>query len=125
MHNSLEIARLTAEAACEKKAFDTLILDLRGLTYVADFFVICSGSNTTQVGAVSDGIEQMLAREGVRSSHIEGRAGSAWVLMDYGDVVVHIFDQQTRVYYSLEKLWHDAPRMPLAAHARALADRSS
>ena len=122
MHNSLEIALLTAEAAGEKKAFDTLILDLRGLAYVADFFVICSGSNTTQVGAISDGIEHILAQQRVRPSHIEGQAGSTWVLMDYGDVVVHIFDQHTRIYYSLEKLWHDAPRIPLPANGKVMAD---
>ena len=125
MVNSLEAAQLMAEAADEKKAFDILILDLRGLTYLADYFVICSGSNTTQVGAIADQILQALAMQGIRTSHIEGQAGSTWVLMDYGDVVVHIFDEQTRIYYSLEKLWHDAPRVSRRVGRRTLQSASS
>ena len=118
MLNSLESAQLCAEAADDKKAFDILILDLRSLTYISDFFVICSATNTTQVSAISDGIGQMLARNGIYPSHIEGEADATWVLMDYGDVVVHIFDEQTRVYYSLDKLWGDAPRMSVVAGHR-------
>ena len=113
MRNSRETALLTAEAADDKKASNILVLDLRGLTYIADYFMICSGSNPAQVGAVSDWIEQTLARSGEHVSHIEGQAEASWVLMDYGDVVVHIFDEQARVYYNLEKLWGDAPRVPL------------
>jgi ribosome-associated protein len=120
MVNSLEAAQLMAEAADEKKAYDILILDLRGLTYLADYFVICSGSNTTQVGAIADQIMQVLAMQGVRTSHVEGQAGSTWVLMDYGDVVVHIFDEQARIYYSLEKLWNDAPRVAHRVDRRRL-----
>jgi ribosome-associated protein len=112
MYNSLEAARLCAEAADTKKAFDILVLDLRGLTYITDYFVICSGSNTTQVGAISDWIGKTLAAAGIHPSHIEGVSEERWVLMDYGDVVVHIFDEQTRLHYSLEKLWGDAPRIP-------------
>lgn len=120
MLNSLEAAQLSAEAADNKKAFDILILDLRSLTYITDYFVICSASNTTQVGAISDGVGQALAKAGVHPSHVEGEAEASWVLMDYGDIVVHIFDEQTRIYYSLEKLWGDAPRIPLAAPLKAL-----
>jgi len=125
MHNSLEAARLCAEAADDKKAFDILILDLRGLTYITDYFVICSGSNITQVGAISDWIGQSLAGAGIRPSHMEGEAEASWVLMDYGDVVVHIFDEQTRIHYSLEKLWGDAPRISAAVRPTALQSSSS
>lgn len=114
-----------AEAAAEKKAYDILILDLRGLTYLTDYFVICSGSNITQVGAIADQIMQGLARHGVHASHVEGQAGSTWVLMDYGDVVVHIFDEQARIYYSLEKLWNEAPRVPQRTGHRTLQGASS
>lgn len=110
MRDSLEAARLCAAAANNKKAFDVLILDLRALTTIADYFVICSGNNTTQVSAICGGVGEALARAGVHPSHTEGENGSGWVLMDYGDVVVHIFDEQTRTYYGLEKLWGDAPR---------------
>jgi ribosome-associated protein len=125
MHNSLAAAQLCAEAADSKKAFDILILDLRGLTYITDYFVICSGCNVTQVGAISDGIGQTLARAGVHPSHVEGEAEASWVLMDYGDVVVHIFDEQTRIHYSLEKLWGDAPRIPLTVRSPAMQSSSS
>ncbi|MDA8422235.1 MAG: ribosome silencing factor [Nitrospiraceae bacterium] len=125
MHNSLEAAQLCALAADSKKAFDILILDLRRLTYITDYFVICSASNITQVSAIADGIGQALAQAGVHPSHVEGGLEASWVLMDYGDVVVHIFDQQTRTYYSLEKLWSDAPRIPVAAAQRTLQGISS
>ena len=114
------MAQRAAEAADGKKAFDILILDLRGLTSVADYFVLCSGSSTTQVGAIMDGIGQALANLGVHPGHIEGMSASTWVLMDYGDVVIHIFEEQTRAYYSLERLWGDAPCVPAAVHAPAL-----
>lgn len=115
MHNSLDAAQLCADAADSKKAFNIKILDLRELTYITDFFVICSGSNSTQVGAISDAIAQTLAKSGLHPSHVEGLAESSWVLMDYGDVVVHIFEEQTRLHYGLEKLWSDAPRVAAAA----------
>ncbi len=124
MLNSLEVAQHCAQAADDKKAFDILILDLRGLTYITDYFVICSGSNVTQVGAIADGIGQALARADLHPSHVEGEAEASWVLMDYGDVVVHIFDEQTRAYYCLEKLWGDAPRMQLMARSRTLQSTS-
>lgn len=117
MRNSLETALISAEAADEKKAYDILILDLRGLTDIADYFLVCSCSSSTQVGAVSDRIGEMLAGIGIRPSHIEGLSEARWVLMDYGDVVVHIFDEETRAYYRLEKLWGDAPRVPLPLKA--------
>jgi ribosome-associated protein len=120
MVNAREIAQQAAEAADSKKAFDILILDLRDLTSVADYFVLCSGGSTTQVGAITDGIGSALAREGVHPGHIEGAAASTWVLMDYGDVVIHIFEEQTRAYYCLERLWGDAPRVPVATTAPAL-----
>lgn len=120
MLSALETALLSAEAADNKKAFDILILDLRRLTYITDYFVICSGSNITQVSAISDGIGQTLAKTGVHPSHIEGRTDSSWVLMDYGDVVVHIFDEQTRLHYALDKLWGEAVRVPFSGRPRAL-----
>ena len=120
MHNPAEIAQRAAEAADGKKAFDILILDLRGLTSVTDYFVICSGASTTQVGAITDGIGQALVRFGVYPQHVEGSSGATWVLMDYGAVVAPIFEEQTRAYYGLERLWGDAPRIPAALQAPAL-----
>jgi ribosome-associated protein len=125
MHNSLHVARLCAEAADSKKAFDIQILDLRGLTYITDYFVICSGSSTTQVSAVADWVGHVLAKEGIHPSHIEGGAEAAWVLMDFSDVVVHVFEEQTRRYYSLEKLWSDAPRVSVPHESKTLQGVSS
>ncbi len=115
MLSALETVIVGAEAADTKKAYDILILDLRGLTYITDYFVICSGSSTTQVAAISDWIGQCLVKAGMHPSHVEGGADADWVLMDYGDVVVHIFVEETRAYYSLERLWGDAARVPLPA----------
>jgi len=125
MRNSLESAQLCAEAADSKKAFDIQILDLRRLTYITDYFVICSGSNTTQVSAIADWIGHSLAQAGEYPSHVEGSAESSWVLMDFGDVVVHVFDEQTRIYYSLEKLWNDAPRIPVSHQSHELQGATS
>jgi ribosome-associated protein len=125
MLSALETALLAAKAADGKKAYDLLVLDLRGLTSITDYFVICSASNVTQIGAITDGIGHALAGEGVRPSHIEGGAESTWVLMDYGDAVVHIFDEGTRAYYSLERLWGDAPRIPVPLLTPALRGASS
>ncbi len=121
MLSELDTARLAAEAADSKKAFDVMVLDLRALTYITDYFVICSGSSTTQVSAITDGIGTALARAGRHPSHVEGEAESNWVLMDYGDVVVHVFEEQTRQYYCLERLWGDAPRVPLHAAAGSVS----
>jgi ribosome-associated protein len=122
MLNSLESAQLCALAADSKKAFEILILDLSKLTTICDYFVICSGSNSSQVGAIAEAIGRDLAKAGVHPSHVEGATGANWLLMDYGDVVVHIFEEQTRTYYSLEKLWGEAPRIALSAGPRTLSN---
>ena len=118
MVNSLEAARIAAEAAEDKKALDVELLDIEGMTTIADYFLICSATNITQIGAIADGIGHALAQRGIRPSHIEGGAESTWVLMDYGDVIVHIFDEQTRAFYGLERLWGDAKRVPAAASVK-------
>ncbi len=125
MHSSLETAQLCAEAADSKKALDIVILDLRKLTYITDYFVICSGSSTTQVSAIAEEVERLLSRSGTRPSHIEGLPEATWVLMDYGEVVVHVFDEQTRSYYSLEKLWSESVRVPLKARSAELNNAAS
>ncbi len=119
MLSALDTAFLSAESADDKKAFDIQVLDLRGLTYITDYFVICSCSSRTQVSAVTDGITERLAKAGRLPMHVEGGAEATWVLMDYGDVVVHVFEEQTRLYYGLEKLWADAPRVALPSRAGA------
>jgi len=105
---SRDVAVLAAEAALEKKAEHPVALELSGLTIVADYFVICSGESTTQVRAISEYIEEELRKAGIKPIGIEGRNYSHWVLLDYGDVIIHIFEKETRSFYDLEKLWMDA-----------------
>ncbi len=119
MHSSLTTALLAAEAADNKKGIDIRVLDLRELTTIADYFVICSGASTTQVGAVAEGIGRRLATEDIHPSHVEGEAESTWVLLDYGDVVVHVFVEETRSYYGLDRLWGDAPRVQTSCAERS------
>jgi len=118
-----EIAHCIA-AALDKKALDPVILDLRGLSDVADFFVICHGTSDRQVLAIVDGIEERLRALGVRPSHIEGRLRANWVLMDYIDFVVHVFVEEKRQFYRLERLWGDASRIEPAAPETVAPDGS-
>ncbi|HEU0168989.1 MAG TPA: ribosome silencing factor [Chloroflexota bacterium] len=102
------IARSAVDAAANKKAEDIVLLDLRELTSMADYFVICSASSDRQLKSVVEGIEQDLRIEGVRPVHVEGDHGSGWVLVDFGDVICHVFKQEERDYYRLEDLWTGA-----------------
>jgi len=95
----------------DKKAQDVLVLELKGLSIIADYFVICSGESTTQVRAIVEAIEEHFLKKGTRPLGIEGLNYSHWVLIDYGDVIIHVFEEETRAYYQLEKLWLDAPRI--------------
>lgn len=103
------LARELAELALTKIATDVKILDLRNLTTITDFFVICTAHSDTQVKAVADAIMEGAKKAGERPWHKEGLMQKSWVLLDYVDVVVHIFLKDTREFYSLEKLWGDAP----------------
>lgn len=90
-----------------------MIFDLQGLTTITDYFVICSGESTTQVKAIEEQIEEKFKESRVKPLGIEGRTYNHWVLMDYGDVIIHIFEEETRAFYELEKLWIDAKRIPV------------
>ena len=108
--DSAELARVSARIADDKKAEDIIVLDLRGLMYVTDFFVIASGGNPRQLHAIQSAIHQEMSQRGVRPIGQEGTGQDRWVLMDYGDFVVHLFDPDSRRLYDLELLWGDAPR---------------
>jgi len=90
------------------------VLDLRGLSDVTDFFIICHGSSDRQVLAIADGIEDALARNLKRRANIEGRRRAQWILLDYFDFVVHVFVEEKREFYRLERLWGDAPQLELS-----------
>jgi ribosome-associated protein len=106
---SREFADQITELIFSKKGYDVLILDLRSLTSFADYFIICSADSEVQVKAVADEIDKSLRDKGIKCWHREGYLGLTWVLLDYIDVVVHIFKKEAREFYSLEKLWGDAP----------------
>jgi ribosome-associated protein len=103
------IVRMAAGAAADKRAHEVVVLDLQGLSSVADFFLVCSGASTPQVDTIADAIRETLKAAGIRLRHREGTAASGWLLLDYGDVVVHVFLADTRAFYALERLWGDAP----------------
>ncbi len=107
--DSKQLAENITGLIFNKKGFDVKILDLQELTAMADYFVICSADSDTQVRAIADEIDRNLKDEGIRSWHKEGYKGLNWVLLDYVDVVVHIFKKDVRAYYNLERLWGDAP----------------
>jgi ribosome-associated protein len=106
-----DLARLIVQIAEDKKAEDILMLDIRGLSVIADYFVICTGTSERQVRAIARDLDEQLGKQGITPIHIEGLSDARWVLMDYNTVIVHIFDPITRDYYRLDKLWADAPRV--------------
>ena len=101
--------RVAARAALDKRAIDLVVLNLEGLSSVADFFLVCSARSAPQADTIAEAVRGALRAEGVRPRHNEGSAESGWLLLDYGDVVVHVFLEETRGFYALERLWGDAP----------------
>ena len=108
---ALALARRVVDLAADKKASDIVLLAVGALTTLADYFVICSGGSERQLAAIVDGITEGLRGEGVRPLGREGGAGAHWLLLDYGSVIVHVFAPPERDFYSLERLWSDAPTL--------------
>ena len=102
-----ELADRIAAAAADKKARDILLLNMAELSPVTDYFMICSAQSSTQVRAIADNIEDKLAEAGVLPAHKEGYTEGSWILMDYGDIILHIFDEENRLFYDLERIWRD------------------
>ena len=109
--NGAEIAEIGAEAAFDTRANNVVILDLRGLSSITDFFVICSGNSDTHVEGIANNIEEKLEEHSAKLWHREGGRRATWILLDYIDAIVHIFTEETRDFYGLERLWGDAPRV--------------
>lgn len=106
-----QLAKVAVDAAADKKAFDILLLDIRDVTTIADYFVVCSASNARQIQAIAESVDEALRSQGGRLLNREGVGDAGWVLLDFGDIVVHIFNAQEREYYSLEHLWNAAKRV--------------
>ena len=107
LKNSKEMAQLAIAGLEEKKANDIKILDISDVSVLADYFIIASGSNRNQVQAMADEVEERLYKAGYEQKQIEGYQTANWILMDYQDIIVHIFDEENRLFYDLERIWRD------------------
>ena len=107
----LKGANIAKDALEDKKAEDIKILDLKGMSNIADCFVIASGNNVNQLRAMADSVEEKLFKAGFSLHHTEGYQGGIWILLDYGDIIVHLFNKENRSFYNLEKVWGDAEEL--------------
>ena len=110
---SMEITKLAVQALEDKKAEDIRVIDISEVSVLADYFIIAGGSNSNQIQALSDSVEEKLGREGCPVRQIEGYDTANWILLDFGDVIVHIFDKETRLLYDLERIWRDGKQIEL------------
>jgi ribosome-associated protein len=110
---SEEKAELIVRTADDRQARDMTLLDLRGLTLMTDYFFICSGNSSTHIRTIVDKVTEAMKHAGMGGIRVEGYDAAQWVLMDYGDVVVHVMSPEQREYYHLEEFWSEAPRVPL------------
>lgn len=108
MINNSSLAFLAGTSAAEKKAFDIRILNVSHITTIADYFVVCSGNSTTQIKAIADEIEDKMQEKGILVNHKEGYQTARWVLLDYGNIIVHVFHKEDREFYNIERFWSDA-----------------
>ena len=104
---SAEYCKIAVKALEDKKAEDVKVIDIREISPIADFFIIADGMNQNQIQAMRDACEEALYKAGLKTKQIEGNSSSTWILMDYGDVIVHVFDEENRLFYDLERIWRD------------------
>lgn len=108
-----EMAKLAIKAMEDKKAEDISLIDISEVSVIADYFLIASGSNRSQIQAIIDNVEETLGRAGAALKQIEGYDTANWVLMDYGDIIVHVFDRDNRLFYNLERIWRDGKKVDI------------
>ena len=111
MDQAKEMAKIAFEALEDKKGEDIRIIDIREVSVLADYFLIASGSNGNQVQAMADNVEEELGKAGYPCKQVEGYQSANWILMDYGDIIVHVFDKEDRLFYDLERIWRDGKIM--------------
>ena len=102
-----EMAKLAVSMLEDRKASDVKVINIEKISSLADYFIIASGSNRNQVQAMADNVEEALEKEGIRPKSIEGYQTANWILMDYGDIVLHLFDEENRLFYDIERIWRD------------------
>ncbi len=106
-NTSKEMAKLAIDALEDKKAEEIRIIDIADVSILADYFIIAEGSNRSQIQALTNSVEEKLGRAGYEVKQIEGYETANWILMDFGDIIVHVFDKENRLYYNLERIWRD------------------
>ena len=111
--NTKEFAVLAVEALEDKKAEDIAIIDISEVSVIADYFIIAGGNNKSQIQALSDVVDEKLGRAGLPLKQIEGYNNANWILLDFGDIIVHIFDKENRLFYDLERIWCDGKKIEL------------
>ncbi len=116
---SKELAVKIAAVLDRKKAMNLKILNIQELTTLGDYFVICNGTSSTHIKALADEVEFQMKQEGVLPNHSEGYASASWILLDYGSVIVHVFTPDAKDFYSLERLWSDAPEVAIPKNEQA------
>lgn len=111
MTESRELAKIACHALSEKKGEDIRVIDISEISVLADYFIIANGTNPNQIQAMVDAVDEELAKSGHHARQIEGNQHSSWVLMDYGDIIVHVFSKEDRLFYDLERIWRDGKIM--------------
>ena len=111
MNQSAEMVKIAAKALEDKKAEDIRVIDIREISTIADFFVIANGTNANQLAAMRDAVDEELYKAGYHTKQVEGNQNSTWILMDYQDIIVHIFDEENRLFYDLERIWRDGKQI--------------
>ena len=114
MKESREMAKLAIQALEDKKAEDIRVIDISEVSVVADYFLIASGNNRSQIQAMADNVQETLGRAGFEMRQVEGYGTANWILMDFGDVIVHIFDKENRLFYNLERIWRDGKAIEIS-----------
>ncbi len=105
--DSRELAKLACEALAEKKADNIKVIDIKDISVMADYFVLADGENQNQLQAMQDAVDEALYKAGIQVKQVEGNSHSTWILMDYRDIIVHIFSKEDRLFYDLERIWRD------------------
>ena len=106
-----KMAALAVQALEDKKAEDISIIDISGVSVLADYFIIAGGNNTSQIQALADSVEEKLGKAGYPLKQIEGYQSANWILLDFGDIIIHVFDRENRLFYDLERIWRDGKKV--------------
>lgn len=114
MTQAAKMTKIAIAALEDKKAEDISVIDISGVSVLADYFIIANGNNKSQVQALIDSVEEKLGRAGHNPKNVEGYQTGNWILMDYGDVIVHVFDRQNRLFYDLERIWRDGKKVDIS-----------